>query len=172
MKKSFLLLVVLVAAVFFTGCQAPEGDDNLELKKINGGLEIDKADQVVPQVGIPADEDDFANPLTEQAQKSGLTTDDVQQVREKLAESFKMDLAEIQITAEAESSLEFMTGFVNVGEGDKGGIYFAAKTTDGWQIAHNGVGLVYCEIVDKYNFPVGMIPKCYDAVTGMSKERE
>ncbi|MFZ5438077.1 MAG: hypothetical protein ACOZAK_03425 [Patescibacteria group bacterium] len=172
MKKSFLLLVVLVAAVVFAGCQAPEGDNNLELKTINAGSTGENQGSVVPQVGIPADEDDFANPLTEQAQKSGLTADDVQQVREKLAESFKMDLAEVQITAEAESSLEFMTGFVNVGEGDKGGIYFAAKTADGWQIAHNGVGLIYCEIVDKYNFPVGMIPKCYDAVTGTSKERE
>jgi hypothetical protein len=176
MKKYFLLLVLLVSSLLFTACQAPDGSEkDSVLSGIFGGGSSDgtttEEKEVVPQVGKPV-ADDFSQPLTEMAMKSGLTAEDLQAVRQKLAEGFGMDLAEVQITAESESNPEFMTGYVNVGEGESGGVYFAAKTANGWEVAYNGVGLVYCEIIDQYNFPVGMVPKCYDANTGTSKDRE
>ncbi len=175
MKNYLLLLVLLVFSVFFSACQAPDGSgkDSI-LGNIFGGNSdgtTTEEKEVVPQVGKPV-ADDFSQPLTEMALKSGLTDADLQAVRQKLAEGFGMDLAEVQITAESESNPDFMTGYVNVGEGESGGIYFAAKTASGWEVAYNGVGLVYCEIIDQYNFPVGMVPKCYDVSTGTSKDRE
>lgn len=170
MKKFLLLSLVLVSAFLFSACW-PLDKNNADVELGSGSTTSKKEKEVVPQVGEPVG-DNFKQALTEKASENGLTEADVQEVRKKLAETFKMDIAEVEITAEAESTLTFMTGYVNVGESDKGGVYFAAKTEAGWEIAYNGVGVVYCEPIEKYKFPVGMVPKCYDVTTGLSKDRQ
>ena len=175
MKRYLFLLILVISSFAFSACQSPDSGEEIDVGELKSNLKdgsFAENERVVPQLGIPSDEDDFKQPLTEQAKKNGLTEDDVSAVRQKIAESFNMDISEVQITTEGESSLEYMTGYVNVGEGEKGGIYFAARTSDGWVIAHNGVGVVYCDLVDQYDFPVGMVPKCYDIDTGISIERE
>ncbi|MBT4124151.1 MAG: hypothetical protein HN981_05075 [Candidatus Pacebacteria bacterium] len=174
MKKTFLIGILLASSFLFSACTFPGGDKDISLNSLKSrlGLPSDIEDgNIVPQVGAPVTEGVFDESLTEKAKKNGLVDTDIQQVEKLLAESFELDIAEVQITAEAESTNLFMTGYVNVGEGDKGGIYFAAKTDSGWEIAHNGVGIVYCELVEQYDFPAGMIPRCYDTDTGDFKER-
>jgi|SaaInlStandDraft_5_1057022.scaffolds.fasta_scaffold91222_2 hypothetical protein len=175
MKRYLFLLILIISSFAFSACQSPDSGEEVNVVELRDNLgegNFAENEGLVPQLGVPSDEDDFKQPLTEQAKKNGLTDEDVSAVRQKLAESFSLDISEVQITTEGESSLEFMTGYVNVGEGEKGGIYFAARTSDGWIIAHNGVGIVYCDLVDQYDFPVGMVPKCYDIDTGISVERE
>lgn len=52
-----------------------------------------------------------------------------------------------------------------------GGIFFAANTTNGWVIASDGNGVVFCEDIEPYNFPTNIIPQCYDAQTSTVVER-
>lgn len=171
MKKYLLLTLLVFFSFFFAACNKSETDGDV---KITGkGLDDFRTEQkenVIPQVGEPEEEVAFDNPISERA--TGVSEADVLEVREKLADGFGLDVADVQITAEGESSENYMTGYVNVGEGEKGGIYFAARTDNGWVIAHNGVGIVYCDSIEEHNFPVGMVPKCYDMNTGISKERE
>lgn len=174
MKEAFFVVILLSCSFLFSACTFPGGDKDISVDGLKErlGLPSNIEDgNVIPQVGAPVTEGVFDESLTEKAKKNGLAETDIQKVRQLLAESFELDIAEVQITAEAESTINFMTGYVNVGEGDKGGVYFAAKTDVGWEIAHNGVGLVYCELVEQYDFPTGMIPRCYDTNTGDFKER-
>jgi hypothetical protein len=41
-----------------------------------------------------------------------------------------------------------------------GGLWFAAKTNNGWEVAFDGNGIVACDIVERYEFPREMIPNC------------
>ena len=172
MKKYLLLSLLVFFSVFFAACK---GETDEDVKITGKGLDdfrTETKENIIPQVGVPEEKSDFDEPISESAKSAGLTEEDVLTVRKKLAEGFGLDLAEVQITVESESEINYMTGYVNVGESDKGGIYFAARVGDSWEIAHNGVGVVYCDMVDKYDFPVGLVPKCYDMGTGISKERE
>jgi len=178
MKKHLLIISLLCFSFVFAACSPPEPDSEGQKTDLQGNalgnVQINPGtteSAIIPQVAVPDKKDAFSQPLSEQASKAGLQKEDVEAVRAKMAESFQMDLAEVQITAEAESNPQFMTGYVNVGEGEKGGIYFAAKTKEGWEVAYNGEGVVMCEPIEKYDFPVGMVPRCYDAVTGMTIDR-
>jgi len=126
---------------------------------------------VEPQVGELPETTDFTNTLTEDALSKGFTEADIIQLREGLAASFDMPVEDIQITIERDSTKQFATGYVNVGEGDRGGIYFAAMADGNWQIAHNGIGIITCLQADRYNFPVGLIPRCYDPEAGVNLDR-
>lgn len=56
----------------------------------------------------------------------------------------------------------FAKGTVNFKDEAGGGLWFAAKTDKGWELAFDGNGIISCEIVNKYNFPVGIISGCID----------
>lgn len=60
----------------------------------------------------------------------------------------------------------FAKGSVNFTDAPGGGIWFAAKTANGWELAFDGNGIVPCEAANKYNFPKDMIPQCFDAQDG------
>lgn len=43
-----------------------------------------------------------------------------------------------------------------------GGLWFAAKTAAGWELAFDGNGIAPCMEISKYNFPKDIIPTCLD----------
>jgi hypothetical protein len=47
-----------------------------------------------------------------------------------------------------------------------GGLWFAAKTARGWELASVGNGIVPCADINKYNFPKEIIPQCLDTQNG------
>jgi len=53
-----------------------------------------------------------------------------------------------------------------------GGYFFAAKTASGWKIVADGNGTISCSSLIPYpNYPVSMIPECYDEATSQSVKR-
>jgi len=52
-----------------------------------------------------------------------------------------------------------------------GGYFFAAKTDEGWVIAADGNGNIFCSEIEPYNFPSDMIPECWDDVNMVNIER-
>lgn len=47
-----------------------------------------------------------------------------------------------------------------------GGVWFAAKTSNGWELASAGNGIVSCDAANRYNFPKDLIPQCLDTQNG------
>jgi hypothetical protein len=47
-----------------------------------------------------------------------------------------------------------------------GGLWFGAKVDEAWKLVWDGNGIIDCEIVNKYDFPVDMIPGCVDTKNG------
>lgn len=57
------------------------------------------------------------------------------------------------------------------GEGG-GGMWFAAKVNGNWQLVWDGNGVILCKDLAAYpNFPVSMIPECYNEQTNKSVKR-
>lgn len=47
-----------------------------------------------------------------------------------------------------------------------GGLWFAAKTDKGWEIAFDGNGIMPCSAANGYDFPASMVPHCVDTEHG------
>jgi hypothetical protein len=59
---------------------------------------------------------------------------------------------------------DFATGEASASGG--GGIWFAAKVNNNWQLVWDGNGIVFCTDLSNYpNFPNSLIPECYDKAT-------
>lgn len=53
-----------------------------------------------------------------------------------------------------------------------GGMWFAAKVNDAWQLVWDGNGVILCSDLTSYpGFPVSLIPECYDDSTNKSVKR-
>lgn len=68
---------------------------------------------------------------------------------------------QIEVTSDTGA---FAKGTYN--EPGSGGIWFAAKTANGWELASAGNGIAPCDEIEKYNFPKDMIPQCLDTQNG------
>ncbi len=79
---------------------------------------------------------------------------------------------EIAITI-AKNDGEYATGGVGATTPQSGGgIWFAAKVDDEWQIVWDGNGVVMCEdLTDYADFPIELIPECYDSTQAVMVER-
>jgi len=60
----------------------------------------------------------------------------------------------------------FAKGTVRFADEFGGGVWFAAKTVQGWELAFDGNGIVSCAAANKYDFPRDMIPQCLDTQNG------
>jgi hypothetical protein len=58
---------------------------------------------------------------------------------------------------------KFARGTVQFTDEPGGGVWFAAKTTSGWQLAFDGNGIIPCDVANKYEFPNNLVPQCIDA---------
>lgn len=60
------------------------------------------------------------------------------------------------------SGNSFAKGTVNfAGEGG-GAVWFAAKTSKGWELAYDGNGIIPCAVADGYRLPADLVPSCID----------
>jgi len=56
----------------------------------------------------------------------------------------------------------FGQGSINIKNEPGGGMWFAAKTANGWELAFDGNGMITCDVVDKYSFPRDIVTQCID----------
>lgn len=47
----------------------------------------------------------------------------------------------------------------------------AAKVNGTWKLIWDGNGTISCASIDPYNFPVSMVPECWNETTGKSVKR-
>ncbi|MBD3330428.1 hypothetical protein GF354_02755 [Candidatus Peregrinibacteria bacterium] len=72
------------------------------------------------------------------------------------------DMDNVKITLSV-SNEDFASGTVGFVGGGGGGYFYAANTEDGWVIAADGNGVIECSDIEPYDFPVDMIPECWDS---------
>lgn len=120
-----------------------------------------------------------ANPELEQPNSSPTPVED------KAAEDSTQELIELaflekhpdwdmstQVVIIEEVTDQFARGRIEPKESLGGGGYFyAAMTTNGWVLAADGNGAIFCEQIEPYDFPVEMISQCYDDELGVVVER-
>jgi len=70
-----------------------------------------------------------------------------------------------------ESTGEYAKGTVSFLGEIGGGWFLAAKTEEGWVVVADGNGTVMCEDIADYDFPVAMVPECWDEATQTLVER-
>ncbi len=52
-----------------------------------------------------------------------------------------------------------------------GGMWLAAKANDKWTLVWDGNGTISCAAIDSYNFPVSLVPECWNDTTGKIVKR-
>ncbi len=68
------------------------------------------------------------------------------------------------VTVKVEKEIaDFASGSVRFAEATAGGLWFAAKTEQGWELAFDGNGIIPCAATDKYGMPREMVPLCVDS---------
>jgi hypothetical protein len=88
-----------------------------------------------------------------------------QAVAEEFSKKYKRPLDAFTIEVGVDTG-SFARGSVRFkGEMD-GGLWFAAKTVNGWTLVFDGQGAMSCESADKFNFPKDMVPACVDIQNG------
>lgn len=88
----------------------------------------------------------------------------VQIMAEALGRKFNLSAESLSVNVLSDTGL-FAKGTYNE-TGGGGGIWFAAKTQNGWELAGAGNGIISCGDIEKYDFPREMIPQCIDTQNG------
>jgi len=60
----------------------------------------------------------------------------------------------------------FAKGSVNYNNEHGGGLWFAVRHSGGWELVYEGNGIMPCNIANKYDLPVEMVPGCVETENG------
>ena len=74
------------------------------------------SEPIEAQLGALQESNSQPNTLPETAAQQGYTKDDMLAIRQGLAASFEMEVEQIEITIERDSTPQYATGYVNVGD--------------------------------------------------------
>ena len=153
---TFLLLVVLLVVGFLWLATKPtilvtnpkseqrQGEETVGFDEEEGESAIVNKKAPV-SVFVPTSDDDF--------------------VRRAFAEKYNRPIEEVNASI-SERIDDYAKGGVSF-EGEMGGGWFLAAMEDGdWIIVADGNGTVACEDIEPYNFPVGLVPQCWQESTG------
>ena len=86
---------------------------------------------------------------------------DLAAITQAMADKHNKTLTETDLTMN-EYDGNYASGLVRFTGEIGGGWWLATKTTTGWIIAADGNGSVMCALIEPYNFPVSMVPECWD----------
>jgi len=93
-------------------------------------------------------------------------------IKKLFAEKYDKELSEItiNISQETENYLRGEVEFQPGGPGSSGG-FLAAKVNGDWELVYDGNGVIFCSVIEPYNFPVNMVMECFDEETEEPRDR-
>jgi hypothetical protein len=93
-------------------------------------------------------------------------------IREQLVAKHGESAGDLIVTASRVEGM-YAQGGAKPGGGDiGGGMWFAVNTGGSWKMIWDGNGSILCKDITAYpEFPVSMIPECYDEASGQTVER-
>ena len=150
MNKNLFILIaafivgLLVGVLIFSGEDNKKNSDASEETKENEIVELSKD---IEQEGV-----DEIEPV--------ISRDEA--IKRLFAEKYnkKISAIAIDISKETENHLRGMVKFEDEEEPGNSGIFLAAMVYDNWELVFDGQGAIYCEEMEKYNFPEDMIEDC------------
>jgi len=163
-----------IAAVWFQTKKAEEAETGLVLEE----MVEETTDTLVVTPPTPEttdsmpkeDEGDIEADVTEDAEDPEPQINKAE-IRAVMAGYRGKTTAETDISI-SQSTEEYAMGTVKF-EGEMGGGWFLAALVDGeWVIVADGNGTVICQDIEGYDFPVDMVPDCWDEVTQELVERQ
>lgn len=86
-------------------------------------------------------------------------------LKQAMAKKHNKEVSEVNLTVSKNTGQHAQGGVTFTGEMG-GGWFLAAKTTDGWVIVDDGNGTISCQVIASYNFPVSIVPECWDEAAG------
>ena len=87
---------------------------------------------------------------------------DIIQIKQAFSDKYGNNIDDIDIKLSADDGLHAV-GTVTFKLAMEGGHFLAAKATDIWLIVQDGNGVVMCDAVSSYKFPVSMVSECVDS---------
>lgn len=99
-----------------------------------------------------------------------VTKSDLEQIKEAFAEKYDKPLRDISVTMSGDTGT-YAKGGVNFAGEIGGGWWLAYNDDSGWLIVADGNGTVMCEDIDPYNFPIDLVPECWNEATNELIER-
>ncbi|MBN2095985.1 hypothetical protein JW752_01140 [Candidatus Peregrinibacteria bacterium] len=181
------LLILFMAAFLLTGCfdtsnRFPEPADEIPVEDTEEENVTDE--EVVDEEAVDDEEMDEEEDMPEEemdeeedeapAEGEGTSDEDDEEAVEEtddndvFVQAFlnkypdweeKLDTLELTVNSNDGS---FASGGVSFAEEIGGAAWFAANTDDGWVIAWDGNGTIGCAEIEPYDFPLEMIPECWD----------
>jgi hypothetical protein len=93
------------------------------------------------------------------------TKSDLELLKEAFAAKYSHPVSETEVTISSQTG-PYASGGIHFAGQMGGGWFLAYKQADGtWIIVADGNGTVPCEAIEPYNFPVAMVPECWDDST-------
>jgi hypothetical protein len=89
------------------------------------------------------------------------TKSDLDSIKEAFAEKYNKSFNEITLSIEQNTGTYAKGGVKFTGE-IAGAWWLAYNDASGWIIVADGNGTVLCSDIEPYNFPVDMVPECWD----------
>lgn len=101
---------------------------------------------------------------------SSQTKSDLDLIKQALADKHNKSLAETQAEINKQTN-PYASGVVKFGQEIGGAMWLAYKNNGQWKIIWDGNGVIPCATIQPYNFPVNMVPECWDEATSQSITR-
>jgi hypothetical protein len=89
---------------------------------------------------------------------------DVDLLRTAFASKYNKSFADTEVTVSKKTGT-YASGGVNFTGEVGGGWFLAYKQAGNWIIVANGNGTIQCASIAPYNFPVDIVPECWDEAT-------
>lgn len=169
-----LLLVSGAAVIFATNSQSPEPSQELAVNEERLGGDRDEHG-CIPSAGYSWCE---ARAECLRVWETPCVTDEDLEEIEPLAAQIKTAIVAKHGTGA--QSLDISVAEINGSyarggaseAGMGGGMWFAARVGDNWELVWDGNGVIMCDDIDPYpGFPTNMVPECYDEATGEMVQR-
>lgn len=153
-KNFFSLTLVMCLTLGLSGCSLIARNQAASTEAENeGGV---PTGELLPMVSPES--------IETAGQESGAENTDEEGIKEAFSLKYNRPVAEINITTDKMIDNRASGGVIFSGEMG-GGWWLAAKEEGTWKIVADGNGAVMCADVEPYNFPVAMVPECWDEAT-------
>ena len=160
-KKNLVIIVLamLLVAIISGGAVyllTQDGDDVVETNDAASSSLSLEADQTP--------KDDNISQLVESENTLEIVLDDETLLIQAMSDRHTKDPDDIDITIEGNDG-EYANGYVGFAGEIGGGWWLAAWDGNSWTIVADGNGTVLCDDIVAYDFPVSMVPECWDETT-------
>lgn len=164
MKGNVLIIILIILNLLVLGFFGYWFYQEKVIKKSDVSVEASPFPETTPAVSP-------AITPTPEPTSSPVTKTDLELIQEAFAEKYDKPVEEVEVNISENTGTHASGGVKFAGEVG-GGMWLAYKGAGGWVIVFDGHGTIPCEPIELYDFPVDLVPECFDETTGTVVVRE